>query len=123
MVAANWNEWVSSATALRPAPRLAQRIRHYFDQHPEVSRGDFLLQALQREIYLREQPEADHRFRTARRGDQASVRWSNIAPPPTAEDIRIHAWSSERLAALHRERHGLWPKLRRFLFGWLGERS
>jgi hypothetical protein len=38
-------------------------------------------------------------------------------PPLTAEDLRIHAWITERLAALHRERHGPWAKLRRFLFG------
>jgi hypothetical protein len=35
----------------------------------------------------------------------------------SAEDIRIHAWLTERLAVLHRERHGLWPRLRRFLSG------
>jgi hypothetical protein len=38
-------------------------------------------------------------------------------PPLTAEDLRIHAWIDERLAALHREWHGLWAKVRRFLFG------
>jgi hypothetical protein len=38
-------------------------------------------------------------------------------PPLTAEDLRIHAWIDERLAVLHRERHGLWAKARRFLFG------
>ena len=38
-------------------------------------------------------------------------------PPLTAEDLRIHAWINERLAALHQERHGLWAKVRWFLFG------
>jgi hypothetical protein len=33
----------------------------------------------------------------------------------TAKDLRIHASINERLATLHRERHGLWAKLRRFL--------
>jgi hypothetical protein len=37
-------------------------------------------------------------------------------PPLTAEDVRIHAWINQRLTVLHRERHGLWAKLRRFLF-------
>jgi hypothetical protein len=37
--------------------------------------------------------------------------------PPTEEDIRIHAWLTERLAALDRERHGLWPRILRFLRG------
>jgi hypothetical protein len=48
-----------------------------------------------------------------------------VRRPLTAEDVRIHAWLSRRLAVLHYERHGLWPKLRRLLFGnrlarWLG---
>ena len=41
----------------------------------------------------------------------------DFRPPLTAEDLRIHAWINERLAALHRERHGLWAKVRRFLLG------
>jgi hypothetical protein len=35
--------------------------------------------------------------------------------PPTEKDIRIHASLNERLAALHRERYGLWPRLLWFL--------
>jgi hypothetical protein len=38
-------------------------------------------------------------------------------PPLTAKDLRIHASINERLTTLHRERHGLWAKLRRFPFG------
>jgi hypothetical protein len=38
-------------------------------------------------------------------------------PPLSAEDLRTHAWINERLAVLDRERHGLWAKVRRFLFG------
>ena len=37
-------------------------------------------------------------------------------PPLTGEDLGIHALLNERLALLHRERHGLWAKARRFLF-------
>jgi hypothetical protein len=33
------------------------------------------------------------------------------------EDIRIYAWLRERLARVHYERYGLWPRLRRFFFG------
>jgi hypothetical protein len=40
---------------------------------------------------------------------------SGDRPPLTAEDLRIHAWINQRLAALHRERHGLWAKVRRVL--------
>ena len=41
----------------------------------------------------------------------------DFRPLLTAEDLRIHAWINERLAALHREPHGLWAKVRRFLLG------
>jgi hypothetical protein len=36
--------------------------------------------------------------------------------PPTEKDIQIYARLSERLAALHAQRHGVWAKLRRLLF-------
>ena len=35
--------------------------------------------------------------------------------PLTEEDIRIHAWINERLALLHYERYGLWPRANRLL--------
>jgi hypothetical protein len=125
MVPANWDERLPSANTVLPVHRLAERVRQYFDQHPEVSQGEFLLDALQWEIHFREQQEAGHRPWPARREDRGSRRCLDMGPPPTAEDIRLHAWLSERLALLHYERHGLWPKVRRFLFGnrlmsWLG---
>jgi hypothetical protein len=43
-------------------------------------------------------------WRPARRGHR---------PPLTEEDLRIHAWLSERLAAIQHERHGLWPRATR----------
>jgi hypothetical protein len=55
--------------------------------------------------------------------DQLPEEWAEefqgptAAQPLSAADIRLHAWLSERLALLHRERHGLWSALRRFLFG------
>jgi hypothetical protein len=39
-----------------------------------------------------------------------------VRPRLNAEDIRLHTWLFERLAAVHYERHGLWPRLRRLLF-------
>jgi hypothetical protein len=38
-------------------------------------------------------------------------------PPPTGEDLRIHAWINQRLAVLHRERNSWWAKLYRSLLG------
>jgi hypothetical protein len=48
-------------------------------------------------------------------------------PPLSVEDLRIHAWLSARLAAVRYQRHGLRPRLRRFLLGdrlarWLKSR-
>jgi hypothetical protein len=34
--------------------------------------------------------------------------------PLTEERMRMHAWLNERLAALDYERHGLWPRAKRF---------
>jgi len=73
-------------------PRV-NRLRHYFDQHPEASRKESL--------------------------------GSATRPALSAEEIIIHAWLTGRLAMFHYERHGLWPRLRRFLLGnrlvrWLG---
>jgi hypothetical protein len=104
MNAANWKYGIASAR-FNPVPRvnrLAERVRYYFDRHPEASRKEFLLEAVRREIHLREQREKPNRAGR---------------PAPSAEDIRIHAWLNERLAALHYERHGLWPRVRRFFFG------
>jgi hypothetical protein len=42
-------------------------------------------------------------------------RWPAARKGPTAEDLRVHAWLCGRLAAVHRERHGLRAKLRRLL--------
>jgi hypothetical protein len=47
------------------------------------------------------------------RGMETTRRWRRL---PSAEDIRLHGWLAERLAAVHYERHGLRPKLRRLIF-------
>jgi len=127
MVAANPNDPIPSAGSnpVPPVNRLAERVRHFFDQHPEVAREEFLLEAVRREIHFREQRETGNGAGTVRRGGEGTSRWSIARPPLSAEDIRIHAWLIERMAVVDYERQGLWPKLRRFLFGnrlvrWLG---
>jgi hypothetical protein len=97
--------------------RLTERVRRYFDRHPEVSRDEFLLEALSREIDSREQSETSKGSSFARREGRLAARWSTRRSRPSPEEIRMHLWLSERLATLHRKRHGLWPKLERFLFG------
>jgi hypothetical protein len=43
------------------------------------------------------------------------VRAHHYRPALTEEDVRLHAWLNERLAALHHERHGFWPRVHRLL--------
>jgi len=105
-----------------PVKRLAERVRHYFDQHPEVSREEFLVEAVRREMYHREHNEIKAGSGPARRESRDSNFGSTNRSPLSAEDIRVHAWLMERLAVLHHERHGLWPRLRRFLFGHRSKR-
>ncbi len=105
MVASSRN-WYLSRTASDskpPAGVLAERVRGYFRRHPDVAPEKFLVDAVGRELRRREGFET---------GSRSAGRSS-----PTAEDIRIHVWLSERLAALHRERHGFGSRMRRFLFG------
>ena len=105
MTVANPNHLIALATAnrVRLFDPSAERVRQFFHRHLEVSRQEFLADAVRREIGFREQREIDN------------AAWAG--PTLTAEDIRIHAWLADRLAVVHYEQHGLWPKLRRLLFG------
>jgi hypothetical protein len=119
MVASNPNDRSPSAGSglVPPVNRLAERVRHYFDRHPEASQEEFLLDAVGREIVVRErEDDGNGHLHTRPEGQRTGPR-SGYRPPLTEEDIRIHAWLNERLAALHRERNGLWSKIRRLLFG------
>jgi hypothetical protein len=91
MVAPN-HSYAVRQTASKSTPQtqaLKHRLRSYFDAHPQVSREEFLVGALQGEIDSRE--------------------------PLTAKDMRIHAWLIERQAILDRERNG-WRSRARRLF-------
>jgi hypothetical protein len=108
-----------------PLDRLAERVLHSFDQHPRIAHEKFLLEAARREFDFREQRETGNGDGPACREGQGTGRWSTARPPRSAEDSRIPFWLIQRLAALHYERHGLWPRLRRSLLGnrlvrWLG---
>jgi hypothetical protein len=127
MAAANPNDRIPSARSntVLPVNRLAERVRHSFDQHPEDSREEYFLDPVLREIHLREQRATGNEARLGGRKGPGTTSGSTVPAPLSAEDIRIHVWLTERLAVLHYERYGLWPRLRRFLFGnrlglWLG---
>jgi hypothetical protein len=87
-----------------PVNRLADRVRHYFDRHPEVAPTDFLAEAIHKEIAAREELESRaYRF---------------IRPRPvTEEDVRLHTWLTERVTGLRRPTTGFWSRARHFLFG------
>ena len=93
-----------------------RRVRHYAARHPEVSREQFLLDVVGGEIDFLERRGGT---KSPGLGSEGQNRDSSFdfRPRLTAEDVRLHAWLSERLAAVHRERHGLWGKIRAFLFG------
>jgi hypothetical protein len=118
MVAAHPNyRFPSTGSNTSPAvSQLAQRVDDYFSQHPDVSRQEFLLEALQREIRFREQREARNGAGLGHGEAQWSTGWSHARSPLSAEDTRIHRWLVERLARVDYERHGLWPRLKRLLF-------
>jgi hypothetical protein len=94
-----------------PLNLLAERVGYYFDKHPEVSRDEFLVEAVRREIYFREQRDL---FNLDGQGGVAARR------PPSAEDVRVHAWVAERLAAIHREQQSSWRKFKRFFSDHIG---
>jgi hypothetical protein len=117
MVARNHNyRFQRSAHPVPPAHQVAERLRHYFEQNPQVSREDFLLAAIQKEMEFR---AADTVLRTWRGNIRPQGRgpnsWDNIYRPTTPDDSRIHLWLAERMLLLDRERHSWRKKLRRAL--------
>jgi hypothetical protein len=110
MVAANPNGHLPSTASQTLAlhKRLGERLRRYFDKHPEVSHEEFVIEALRKELLDREQAEL--------RLDGRSVRGRFSAHPAlSAEDIAIHVRLNQRLAKLHHARDGLLRRFGRFL--------
>jgi hypothetical protein len=117
MVAANLNYRFSpdDSDPVLPVFRPGERLRHYFDQDPALIRPEFFPAAALGDVRYHEQREPG--IGPALPPSEENCRSSSARPALTARDFRIHAWLTQRMAALHYERHGLWPRLRRFLFG------
>jgi hypothetical protein len=81
--------------------RLAMHVCYEFDLQTVLAREKSMRKSGHEEIYFP---------MTTRSKESVAIR-----QPPSAEDIRLHAWLDYRLAVLRYQRHGLWPKLRRFL--------
>jgi hypothetical protein len=119
MVAANptYRLLFASSKPVPPANYLTEHVRRYFDRQAEVSRAAFVRDVLPRESRFRSRKDQGNGRWHARLESPGILPLSASRPPLTEADIRIHAWLNERLAALHHQRHGLWSKIRRLLFG------
>jgi hypothetical protein len=109
MIPANRISHLSSADldGRWPANRLGERLHHYFDRHPDVSRSEFLVEAVQKELAVRD--EQAHGVAPA---------WSYARPQPvTEEDVRIHTWLTDHVLALRPQPKKLWDRVRHVLFG------
>jgi hypothetical protein len=114
-----------SSSSVGPAARqctkranvLTERVRHYFERHPQVSGEDFLLEAIRNEIHLREQAEIESSHEATLTGSGRSKKWSRRCPAFSTEEVGMRASLAQRVAELHYERHGLWPQVRRLFFG------
>jgi hypothetical protein len=105
----------SSSKLVLPANYLAEPVRRYLDHHMAFSQEVFLMHALRWEdIYSKQKNKRNGPWKNRLNGPLMM-----IIPrrPLSDDDIRIHASLFERLAALHRERHGLWAKVRRLFLG------
>jgi hypothetical protein len=106
----------SSAGFTSKASRLVGRVSDFFNQHPSVEREEFLLDAVRREIDFLERAENSPAGNT-RAGRRNAGKWTTAYRPLNPEDLRTGAEVAQRVAALHYERYGLWPKIRRMFRG------
>jgi hypothetical protein len=95
----------SRATRSAAANELSDHVDRYFREHPDVSREAFLLHALGRELADRERQEQPNRGATFNDPEENEQQSAEIAM---------------RLAAMNYQRHGVWPRVRRF-FSHSGE--
>jgi hypothetical protein len=90
MVARNYSYEIRRVSdQVNPRARaLANRVRRYFDDHPHLSREDFLVGALQHKIDVRQ--------------------------PLSINDLQIHAWLLKRQVTLDRVRSSWRAKAKRW---------
>jgi hypothetical protein len=82
---------VAASQAVVPLDCLKARVRHYLDEHPQVSWQEFLLDAIQNEIARREPGTPAIGWGDSRWGSRGTRRWAYHRHRLTAEDIRLHA--------------------------------
>ena len=83
---------------------LGQQVEHYFHIHPEVARSAFLLDAVRHELAVREQADRQSNEVVF---DETHLRES-------VDNVDRSARLASRVAELNYQRHGVWPRLRRF---------
>jgi hypothetical protein len=106
---------VGSLGTNRSFNQLAGRIHSFLRRHPEISQEEFLLDAVQNELGLLEQKEV--RRVTSPHVSQRAPVVRKISPALDEQFVDRVATITERLAKLHDQRYGVWPQMRRFLFG------
>jgi len=104
-----------SQTTNRSLQQLVGRVHSFFRRHPEISRNEFLLDAVKNELGLLEKQETCQAV-VSRTSPQARRLPQNNQVPDEQFVNRVAA-VTERLARLHDQRYGLWPQVRRFFFG------
>jgi hypothetical protein len=86
-------------SAYTTTKRLADRVRSYLADHPEVTTEEFLRSAVRREIAHRVRVE--HNVAT------------RIAAPLSEDDLRLHAGLAQRTLALHPQPRSVWERLQK----------
>lgn len=111
MVARNHNSCIpqgriaGTPVAAENVDMLGRRIDRYFYGHPEVDRARFLLEALRRELVLRERADRKAQRERDERRDLSGAAEKNI---DTSMSV------ARRLAEINYEKYGFLPRLRRF---------
>jgi hypothetical protein len=97
--------------------RIATWLKDFFQRNPDVSRQDFLLHAIKTELAYRERRDTTPWPRAAHAGKTWTASPAAHQSPPAEEARRAEDLVAERLMALNYQRHGLWPRIQRFLTG------
>ena len=93
------------------------RTAQSFEAHPEVSRQEFLLHALERELADRRGPKLSPWHRAAAVGEIPMGHLNSGAKRPTDLELRAAGMLAMRAMAIHRRRYALWPRLQRLVKG------
>jgi len=96
---------------------VAAWLADFFQRHPEVSRRDFLLHAIQSELAYRQRRDTAPWPRTAHASKDWGASSAARRTQSPVDEHRAEDLVAARLMALNYQRHGLWPRFQRFMSG------